>query len=472
MLTRDLASATSGAAAATAILNARNVYNRLLESPENPQARLESRLFLQQQLAWTCQRPHDFPTEPTRLTHWMEQNTLKVGERYADYLDRRGQGAPRQYFSTRSQALSFFQQVAPTKLVDGSWLYGSLQHWKDIRFSGLILTYLEELGEGDPTLNHVRLYRRLLAKNGCDTLPEFSDEHYVRGAIQLALAYNADQFLPELVGYNLGYEQLPLHLLITAFELAELNIDPFYFTLHITVDNASTGHARKAVEAVQACMPIVDDKKNFWRRVSNGYRLNDLGLSADAIVQSFDLEDELLRMLERKRIYGQNIHSDFCTIGGLTVNEWLSAPGRAQMFLKTLEEKRWIIRNEDPQKSRFWRLIDGPQAPMTGVFDGYEKQLLHDWISAQNVTRQAPPKRRNFRRYRKRSTTNYRVSSDRTDSSGDVNQEVRCVQRELLRLSHEQRMQRLIHYMSPSKHTSPAGLFATREFVCAFSGEV
>src|SRR5690625_1843938 len=85
MLTKDLASATSGAAAATAILNARNVYNRLLESPENPQARLESRLFLQQQLAWTCQRPHDFPTEPTRLTHWMEQNTLKVGERYADY---------------------------------------------------------------------------------------------------------------------------------------------------------------------------------------------------------------------------------------------------------------------------------------------------------------------------------------------------------------------------------------------------
>src|SRR5690625_7590651 len=87
-----------------------------------------------------------------------------------------------------------------------------------------------------------------------------------------------------------------------------MNIDPFYLTLHITVDNASTGHARKAVEAVQACMPIVDDDKNFWRRVSNGYRLNDLGLSADAIVQSFDLEDELLRMLERKRIYGQNIH--------------------------------------------------------------------------------------------------------------------------------------------------------------------
>src|SRR5690625_7574886 len=125
-----------------------------------------------------------------------------------------------------------------------------------------------------------------------------------------------------------------------------------------------------------------------------------------------------------------------------------------------------------PYTTLFRSLIDGPQAPMTGVFDGYEKQVLHDWISAQNVTRQAPPKRRNFRRYRKRSTTNYRVSSDRTESSDDDNQDVRCVQPELLRLSSEQRMQRIIHYMTPSKHTSPAGLFATREFVSIFSGEV
>src|SRR5690625_6317353 len=67
-----------------------------------------------------------------------------------------------------------------------------------------------------------------------------------------------------------------------------------------------------------------------------------------------------------------------------------------------------------PYTTLFRSLIDGPQAPMTGVFDGYEKQLLHDWISAQNVTRQAPPKRRNFRRYRKRSTTNYRRSEEHT----------------------------------------------------------
>jgi hypothetical protein len=65
---------------------------------------------------------------------------------------------------------------------------------------------------------------------------------------------NAEKFLPEVIGFNLGYEQLPLHLLITAYELKELHIDPYYFTLHITVDNADSGHAKQAVDAVFSAM--------------------------------------------------------------------------------------------------------------------------------------------------------------------------------------------------------------------------
>jgi hypothetical protein len=57
-----------------------------------------------------------------------------------------------------------------------------------------------------------------------------------------------------VIGYNLGYEQLPLHLLITSYELNELGIDPYYFTLHVTVDNAGSGHAHKAVQALRDLM--------------------------------------------------------------------------------------------------------------------------------------------------------------------------------------------------------------------------
>jgi|GEM_PF-6927555 len=36
----------------------------------------------------------------------------------------------------------------------------------------------------------------------------------------------AECYLPEVVGFNFGYEQLPLHLLITTYELDELALPP------------------------------------------------------------------------------------------------------------------------------------------------------------------------------------------------------------------------------------------------------
>src|SRR5690606_36642652 len=104
---------------------------------------------------------------------------------------------------------------------------------------------------------------------------------------------NAADFLPEIVGFNLGYEQLPLHLLITAYELAELDIDPRYFTLHVTIDNRASGHALKALQAVAQTMPTLADKGEFMRRLRLGYRLNDCGLGSEQLIAGFDIEAEL-----------------------------------------------------------------------------------------------------------------------------------------------------------------------------------
>ena len=106
--------------------------------------------------------------------------------------------------------------MAPTKLVDGAWLYGLLAHWRNARFPDLVRTYVEELGEGAPDKNHVLLYRGLLARYGLDPLDNLPDALYRQGLVQLALGCNAEIFLPEVIGFNLAYEQLPLHLLITA----------------------------------------------------------------------------------------------------------------------------------------------------------------------------------------------------------------------------------------------------------------
>lgn len=339
--------------------------------------RAGSEEWLANQLRRTDALGDDLPVNPDELAGWTAQRAAAVAQQYADYLQARREGAPRRMFGGRAHALHFLQQVTPTKCVDGAWLFGVLRHWDDPRYHNLIRIYLEELGDGDPACNHVVIFRRLLTEQGCHERVPLADECYLQGALQLALGYNTDRFLPEVLGYNLGYEQLPLHLLISTYELEELGIDAHYFRLHVTIDNAATGHANKAVEALRQ----FGGDEAFYRRVARGYRLNDLGAGGADIAAGFDLETELLAALERKRVFGQHLHSDRCRFDGRTVNEWLAAPGGFPGFLDVLQRQRWILRDRDPAESRFWQLVDGPHAAMFGVFSPYEKQLLHDWIA-------------------------------------------------------------------------------------------
>src|SRR5690606_5530739 len=190
-----------------------------------------------------------------------------------------------------------------------------------------------------------------------------------------------ESMLPEIVGFNLGYEQLPLHLLITAYELDELGIDPYYFTLHVTVDNAATGHARKAVEAAMRLRERAADPEEFTRRLIAGFCLNDVGIGTTAVIASFDLDREAETMLGAKAAVGKYMHSDYCRIGGRTVNQWLAVPNGMRDFLQALQDANWIERGKPAEYSRFWQLVEGPRARMFGVFTEAEKQLLRDWIA-------------------------------------------------------------------------------------------
>ena len=253
--------------------------------------RAMARTFLEQQLQQARLLSSDLPDNTANMETWIAERSEAIGAEYNAYLKQRRDGGPRRYFTTKAHALFFLKHVAPTKLVDGAWLYGVLERWDDPDFRPLIQTYLEELGDGVPDKNHVVLYKKLLASHGCDQWQDVEETHFVQGAIQLALAYDAEHFLPEIIGYNLGYEQLPLHLLITAYELNELGIDPYYFTLHITVDNGGTGHAFKAVQALQQLLPRCGDTAAFVRRVQDGYRLNDLGASTNSVLSLIHISE-------------------------------------------------------------------------------------------------------------------------------------------------------------------------------------
>jgi hypothetical protein len=393
-----------------------------------------SEQWLAAQLRRTESLADDLPASMDQLAGWMKARAADVARQYADYLAARRRGAPRRMFGNRAHALYFLQQVTPTKRVDGAWLHGVLRHWDDPRYHGLIRIYLEELGDGDPACNHVVIYRRLLTELGCHEALPLADERYLQGAVQLALGYNTERFLPEVLGYNLGYEQLPLHLLISSHELQELGIDPHYFRLHVTIDNASTGHANKALEAVRQFWPAQGGEV-FYKRLARGYRLNDLGAGSMDIAAGFDLESELLAALERKRAFARHLHSDRCRFDGRTVNEWLSAPGSFPAFLHVLQQQGWILRDRDPAESRFWQLVEGPQAAMFGVFSPYEKQLLHDWIAAD------------WTGSKRRPTPLAFAEAALPVLAGDLP------------------MERLIEQMAGDRHATPAGLAATRHYV-------
>jgi hypothetical protein len=449
------------------------LYEQLLASPQD--CLQEAADFLSEQLHVAGTLACDLPSSPHELMAWMQQRTTAVTLQFQRYLQQRRDGAPRSYFTCRAHALYFLRAVGPTKLVDGAWLYGLLPYWRNAALNPLVRTYLEELGCGSPACNHVLIYRQLLASHGCDDVTGLDERHFHQGVLQLALGYLASLHVPEAIGFNLGYEQLPLHLLITAYELDELGIDPYYFKLHVTIDNAATGHAHKAVNAVLGNMPVMGDAKDYYRRVALGYRLNDVGTGSTAVIADFDIETEVVAMLERKRLCAQNVHSDYCRIDGRTVNEWLAGKESIALFLDALQRQGWIKRHADPHRSRFWQLVHGDRAAMFGVFTEYEQQLLHDWIAGDWLASPAQAERTRQIAVKRRRASLRPVDGGRaathaeravgplqmaaTQSAEDP--ELQALYEELARCDAARREQCLIMLAAPGLHWSPAGLKAT-----------
>ncbi len=465
-------------ARAAGIDSDRALYEALFNHPEDADVRSASRQWLDQRLAEAAALPCALPDAPEDLAAWMTASADEAGDRYQVYLAQRKAGAPRRFFRNRAHALAFLRGVAPTKLVDGSWLHGVLRHWQNPRYMDLVRTYVEELGDGRADRNHVLLYRQLLAAHGLEHWQDLPDDCYTQGALQLALAVHTDDLLPEVIGFNLGYEQLPLHLPITAYELNELGIDPYYFTLHVTVDNADTGHAHRAVDAVLDAMPRVGDASEFWRRVRVGFSLNDLGAGTNDVIRGFDIQDEVERIFKRKSSAGRAAHSDYCRVAGRSVNQWLAEPAYIPAFLTALERTGWIVRNAPPTESRFWKLLDGDHAEMFGVFSTYELQVIQDWLRGDASADGAPVstsatggdgtlrRPRSFRAQQRLDAARTPAAAPAPDAATLLDPDIDALELAIARTPDTAALgQLLVEAMAPSRHWMPVGLMATQRFM-------
>lgn len=400
--------------------------------------------------------PLDWIDDVTQIEQYCYTHLQRTCTKFQNYLARRKQQQAREYFPTASHAFEFLTKVTPVKFVDGAWLYSVLEQADLQAHQDLILTYLEELGLGDPMANHVCMYQDLLRQHGLERFIEpLSPIYYEQAAVQLALAHVGVDDLAWVIGFNLAYEQLPLHLLISNYELQELGIDPQYFNVHITIDNLHNGHAKRSIDAFYQGLSTAKDQAIYIKRVKQGYLLNDIGKSSTQIIAELDLEQFVLQVFQDKARVGQFIHNDKCQFAGKTINQWLSDPDQIQDFLNILIEKKWIIQNEAVENSRFWHMIDQPNGRMFGVFNATEKQIIKDWIQGARLSTRLKPT------HLEHSTAQTSKQLKTNEDEFELGQLKKSIQQSN-DLKHQ--LSLLKPYLAPNLHATATGLWATQHY--------
>ncbi|WP_026313968.1 iron-containing redox enzyme family protein [Actinomadura flavalba] len=191
----------------------------------------------------------------------------------------------------RDAVIAGQKRFALGSLIDGAWAHrsGVLGRYHRRSEAMLYAVHADEMGRGEVPKNHIQLIGQVLASMGV-TLPhirteEFLDQRelpdggYRFAVYQLCLALFPDSRHPEILGYNLGIEMFGLGALRLheKQKLAAHGFDVSYEEAHLAIDNLSAGHARQAVEAIDAHLDLLrrdagaDVVAARWRRIWRGY---------------------------------------------------------------------------------------------------------------------------------------------------------------------------------------------------------
>lgn len=356
------------------------------------------------------------------LAEFLKAKDADVTNRWEDYLTRRKGGGAREMFGEKEEAKWWLKQAAPVKYIDGAWL-GHV-HKCSTPFEYRHITknawqvMSEELGDGDLAKNHIHVYRDLMrdidaglpAADSADFIHprhELNEARCWKAAMaQLTISLFPHEFLPEALGFNMAYESLPLHLLKTVKELRELRLNPYYFELHISIDNADSGHAAMAMSAVADYIDVVRDQEGdeaahfAWRRVQAGYILAE-GLPTTPESPSLkttpkepfprnEVEATLLDIFAAKSFVAHKIHCNSrLKIGRRSLVDWLEPDAFRDSqwqkeFLHDLGNcKPWVIKG-DNCRSRLVKELSW-EGKMFGSFTEKEVEVVRAWIDDLGV---------------------------------------------------------------------------------------
>ncbi len=188
----------------------------------------------------------------------------------------------------RSAVIEQTIQLAPLTLIDGAWLQGFTEASLASTRVGapLFETYWDELGNGDWTINHPKIYRDVLAAMDI-TLPPtgsraFAEDRRLQDAsfrlpvYWLCLGKQPVSLRPEILGMNLAMELSGVGGTYRSAHrfLKHHGFPTTFVDLHNTIDNVSTGHSAWAADAIDAYMQSTQDIVSpdiSWARIRLGY---------------------------------------------------------------------------------------------------------------------------------------------------------------------------------------------------------
>lgn len=346
--------------------------------------------------------------DPVALDKFLEAERQEVSDGFESYVRRRSAGSPRELFNTKEDAIQWLKRLAPLNLIDGAWLCRVHKITTPFVLRNITKNawqvFSEELGDGDVEKNHVLIYRDLLRKHGvdlpaCDSIDFIREQHGLndeqvwRNSIgQLLISLFPNEFLPEILGLNLHFEALAPTGLKATKEFPEVGISAYYFALHVSIDNADSGHSGMALANIVAFMDLMRktglmDCDQAWKRVQAGYLLSQ---SLDDSETPDVYEERLIQILHRKANLARKIH---CTsrarIGGKSLSEWFSSPFSANEkgdewkygFLHALADSRpWVYRGNS-SKSLLMKELSWT-GRMFGAFTDSEVELMRTWIDS------------------------------------------------------------------------------------------
>lgn len=353
------------------------------------------------------------------LTKFIQTKDDQMIQRWEDYLTRRKTGSPKELFKDRDEANWWLKQVAPAKYVDGAWL-GHINKIttpfalrRATKIAWQVLS--EELGDGDVRKNHVYVFAELMKEIGSglprgDTADFIHPRHglnepavWKAAVAQLLISLFPHEFLPEILGFNLHFEGLTLETLKAAKELEELKINSYYFFLHVTIDNADSGHTMMAMQAVIEYFEHLQTTQGTqaveraWRRFQTGFILSD-GLPTTPkspsmrkpLVDSFPRtgqEAQVIKIILAKAAVSHRIHcSSRLKVGRQSLVEWLNptalaSKSRQMEFLDELSNlKPWVRKGNSAGSKLIQELSWGGK--MFGSFTQNEVEVFKRWIDS------------------------------------------------------------------------------------------